>query len=200
VPALEAGYRVSLKLRPALQRLAGACSVEAERYPRWLVRELRSNHAGETGAVAIYRGILAVTRDDGLRRFAARHMQTESEHLALMQSLVPPAQRSRLLPLWRLAGYFTGALPALFGPDAVYATIETVETFVDRHYAQQIEALDSHDDWTELRTTLVQCRQHEIEHRDEARGALLKRSIAVRVWQRAVYAGSHVGVMIARRL
>mgnify|MGYP001315731459 CR=1 FL=1 len=40
--------------------------------PRALKREMRSNHAGELGAVWIYRGVLAVTRDPALRAFAAR--------------------------------------------------------------------------------------------------------------------------------
>ena len=31
--------------------------------PAWLEAELRSDHAGETGAVLIYRGILAFSRD-----------------------------------------------------------------------------------------------------------------------------------------
>ena len=30
--------------------------------PAWLRRDLRSDHAGESGAVEIYRGILAVSR------------------------------------------------------------------------------------------------------------------------------------------
>ena len=48
--------------------------------PRWLQAELRSDHAGEYGAVMIYRGILAVSRDDLVRDFAARHVATERDH------------------------------------------------------------------------------------------------------------------------
>ncbi|MCZ8149187.1 MAG: demethoxyubiquinone hydroxylase family protein, partial [Roseomonas sp.] len=97
--------------------------------PDWLVRELRSDHAGETGAVMIYRGILAVSRDPGVRDFAARHGATEQGHLDLLEQLLPPAQRSRLLPIWKVAGFLTGALPALFGPRAVHVTIDAVESF-----------------------------------------------------------------------
>ena len=100
-------------------------------FPDWLTAELRSDHAGEFGAVRIYRGILAVTRDPALRAFAERHGETEQSHLDLIETLLPVAQRSRLLPLWRLAAWLTGALPALFGTGAVYATIDAVETFVD---------------------------------------------------------------------
>jgi hypothetical protein len=85
-------------------------------WPAALKRELRTDHAGEAGAVMIYRGVLAVARDDTLRAFAQHHLETESRHLALIEEVVPPSGRSRLLPLWRVAGWLTGALPACFGP------------------------------------------------------------------------------------
>ena len=83
--------------------------------PRWLRAELRSDHAGEYGAVMIYRGILAISRDAQARQFAERHLVTEARHLKLMEEIVPPANRTRLLPLWHVMGWLTGALPALFG-------------------------------------------------------------------------------------
>jgi ubiquinone biosynthesis monooxygenase Coq7 len=98
-----------------------------------LIGDLRSDHAGETSAVAIYLGILAVSRDPKIRAFAQEHLATEREHIARMEALLRPGQRSVLLPLWRVAGWLTGFLPALAGPRAVYATIDAVETFVDHH-------------------------------------------------------------------
>lgn len=114
---------------------------EASQLPARLVSDLRTDHAGETGAVMIYRGILATTRDVPLRRFAQEHLETESGHLATIEQLLAPRLRSRLLPLWRIAGWLTGALPARVGPRAVYATIEAVETFVDHHYTEQIDTM-----------------------------------------------------------
>lgn len=169
--------------------------------PDWLVRELRSDHAGETGAVMIYRGILAVTRDTGLRDFAARHGATEQGHLDLLEDLLPPAQRSRLLPIWKVAGFLTGALPALFGPRAVHVTIDAVESFVDHHYQQQLDRLDAEAIHPEIRALLAHCQAEEIHHRDEARdlhggatGALL------RAWGRIVGAGSSAAVVAAKRI
>jgi ubiquinone biosynthesis monooxygenase Coq7 len=169
--------------------------------PDWLVAELRSDHAGETGAVMIYRGILAVARDPAVRDFARRHRATEQGHLDLLEALLPPRQRSRLLPVWRVAGWLTGALPALFGPRAVHVTIDAVESFVDHHYQQQLDRLDAEGTHPEIRSLLARCQAEEVEHRDEAReltghpaGPLL------RAWARTVGAGSAAAVMAAKRV
>lgn len=95
--------------------------------PSWLVGDLRSDHAGETGAVWIYRGVLAVSRDEALRQFAAHHLATELRHLEALRSLVPALRRSKLVVPWRIAGFLTGFIPALFGARAVYATIRALK-------------------------------------------------------------------------
>ena len=175
-----------------------------------LISDLRTDHAGESGAVMIYRGILAVTRDAGVRHFAQAHLATEAGHFAQIEPLLAPQHRSRLLPVWRIAGWLTGALPALVGPRAVYATIEAVETFVDQHYADQIDAIDrlnsgrDHSPLQVVRDLLQACRGDEIAHRDEAAAqfALSGKppSLAMRVWVWSVGAGSRLAVKICRRV
>jgi 3-demethoxyubiquinol 3-hydroxylase len=207
---LELGYRLFLRVRP-LWRKAGTAplaSADDACITPALWAELRSDQAGETGAVAIYRAILAISRDADVRAFASRHLATEQEHLRLINTWLPPARRSRLLPVWRLAGWMTGALPALVGRRAVYQTIAAVETFVDHHYADQlrmIDALPADPKLAALRALLAACRADEVEHRDEARelsqGAdrLASSSVAARAWAAVVGAGSAVGVHLARR-
>ena len=169
--------------------------------PRWLQQELRSDHAGEFGAVMIYRGILAVSRDTSVREFAESHLGTEQKHLALMEEIVPPAGRTRLLPLWRLMGWLTGALPALFGRQAVFATIEAVETFVDHHYQQQIVRLTPEGEHGPLRQVLVDCQADEVSHRDEAASlALPKRHVLLRLWCAVVGSGSAAAVVAAKQI
>lgn len=169
--------------------------------PRWLQQELRSDHAGEFGAVMIYRGILAVSRDASVREFATSHLRTEQKHLALMEEIVPSAGRTRLLPLWRVMGWLTGALPALFGRQAVFATIEAVETFVDHHYEQQIVRLTPEGGHGPLRQVLVDCQADEISHRDEAASlALPKRNLLLRLWCAVVGSGSAAAVVAAKRI
>ena len=200
--ALERAYDLFLPIRPRLQAWLmrdAACGRAA--LPAWLIRDLRSDHAGETGAVAIYRGILALTRDSEVWAFAAKHLRTEREHLDLIETLLPRRNRSLLLPLWRIAGFLTGALPALFGRDAVFATIAAVETFVDRHYAAQTERLAREDRLPEIRAILERCRADEVRHRNEASTALEHApGVLVRSWCQLVGAGSAAAVALARRV
>ena len=169
--------------------------------PRWLQQELRSDHAGEVGAVMIYRGVLAISRDSNVRQFAEAHLCTEQKHLKLMEDIVPVAGRTRLLPVWRLMGWLTGALPALFGPRAVFATIEAVETFVDHHYEQQIVRLDPEGPYDALRQVLVDCQADEVSHRDEAAQlATPARGFLLRLWCAIVGAGSASAVAAAKRI
>lgn len=182
-------------------------------WPAALRRELRTDHAGEAGAVMIYRGVLTLARGAALREFAQHHLATESRHLSLIEGVVPPKGRSRLLPLWRVAGWLTGAIPALFGPRAVYATIEAVETFVDAHYAAQLALIDGllpaadapmRARLAELRAMLADCRQDELVHRDDARarrGARPVRGLSaglVALWCGVVGAGSAGAVRVSR--
>jgi ubiquinone biosynthesis monooxygenase Coq7 len=167
-----------------------------------IVADLRTDHAGETGAVWMYCGVLRVTRDEALREFARRHRATEETHLRRIEAWLAPGQCSRLLPLWRLAGWLTGALPALLGPNAVYATVEAVERFVDRHYAEQLARLHGLNALTELRQTLAECRDDELEHRDEAAAAQGARTVGLvlRAWTWLVGAGSLAAVAVCRRV
>lgn len=211
---INRSYDLFLHLRPGLQWLARRGEPdesenhrpdEGEKHrnelPRWLLRDLRSDHAGETGAVVIYRGILAVSRDHEIRRFAEAHLETERRHLAEIEAVLPRRDRSLCLPLWRLAGFLTGALPALFGPRAVYATIAAVETFVDKHYAEQIKRLAPEGDHAALRALLETCRLDEVHHRDEAREALdAEPGALMALWCRTVGSGSALAVAVARRI
>jgi ubiquinone biosynthesis monooxygenase Coq7 len=166
-----------------------------------LIGDLRSDHAGETGAVMIYRGILAGSDDPDIRAFATAHMETEQGHLDLLEALLPPSERSILLPVWRIMGFLTGYLPTLAGSQAVYATIDAVETFVDHHYEHQIRKLPHDGPGGALRATLIQCQADEVHHRDEARQAQnAAPSPLLRAWSWLVGFGSATAVHAARRI
>ena len=198
---LNRAYDVFLGFRPQLQTMMTAREARCVgALPAWLVRDLRSDHAGETGAVAIYLGILAVSRSDEIRRIAKKHLKTEQQHLELIETILPRNAQSVFLPLWRVAGFLTGAIPAFFGARTVFATIEAVETFVDQHYASQVERLSRGNTHHELLALLERCRLEEVHHRDEARVSLDGRPGALlRGWCWIVGAGSATAVAMARR-
>ena len=169
--------------------------------PPGIVADLRSDHAGECGAVNIYRGILAVSRHPEVRRFARAHLRTEVRHRRFFDRWLPRPLHSRLLPLWNAAGFSLGAVAALFGPASVFRTIAAVETFVERHYQEQIEALSGQREFAPLVALLQRFCDDEVEHRVDAAGRLQQEPGAVgRIWAHIVGAGSSAGVAVARRI
>ena len=180
---------------PKIQISASKIKIPADMVPA-----IRSDHAGEVGAVCIYRGILAVSNETALCDFAHHHLATEQRHLKLMEEILPSEQHSRLLPLWRVAGWFTGALPALFGAAAVYRTIGAVESYVDLHYARQIDVLRGRSADEPLYNLLEACQSDEVMHRDDALSRLGKPSLVGKAWTKMVSLGSGAGVYLASRL
>ena len=178
-----------------------AAPLQTDKSPSWLIADLRSDHAGELGAVMIYKGILAVSRDRAVREFAREHLHTEQQHLELMESVLPPSLRSKAQLPWRAAGWLIGALPSLIGKQWVYATIEAVETFVDEHYGEQIDRLKFEASNDSLRKMLEACRADEIAHmRDAAARRRGTPSFAMTLWLKTVRWGSKAAVVVARTL
>lgn len=163
--------------------------------------DMRSNHAGETGAVCIYRGILRITRDPGVARFAKDHLATEERHLSIFEAWLPKQHRSCLLPLWRLAGYLLGMIAAWLGPRWVFTTIDAVENFVVAHYEEQILRLSPLGGPARLLADALNTfRADEAAHREEAsnQNAGTPHSRVERIWYNVVGIGSSLAVSAAR--
>ncbi|MBT8047484.1 MAG: hypothetical protein HKO99_12215, partial [Xanthomonadales bacterium] len=133
-----------------------------------LTGDLRSDHAGEVGAVEIYRGMLAVGRSSELRAFASEHLAAEMRHRKFFDGWLPREHQSRLLWLWRAAGWILGALSARLGMRAACRTVAAVETFVEGHYQEQVQAIGDEPELRPLRDRLDQFCREEAEHRRDA--------------------------------
>ena len=161
---------------------------------------LRSDHAGEVGAVYIYKGILSIAKDPALVEFSKRHLETEKEHLRKIEEVLPVSKRSKLVGIWKVAGYLLGFLPSLFGPRIVFATIEAVESFVEDHYEEQLKYLRAQDVPDQALINLLQsCQDDEIEHKNES--AIKKRStpgFLLNFWMKIVGWGSSSAVKVAK--
>jgi ubiquinone biosynthesis monooxygenase Coq7 len=175
-----------------------------ERYASFIRAQLRASHAGETGAVWIYRGILLVNRlkpDPDIKTFAQHHLATEKNHLIQFENIIHQFRGSALLFMWMLAGFTMGVLSAVLGRNWVYFTIYKVESFVDLHYRQQIKALSEHEFYckAEIITMMQACNADEQAHKDEAFNAINgEPTLAMQVWGSLVSGGSSCAVKIAK--
>lgn len=137
-----------------------------------LAEILRVDHAGELGAVHIYRGQRAVfgaARGKGRISSQLADMEAhEADHLARFDALLNEQQvRPTLMaPLWRAAGFVLGAGTALLGEKAAHACTEAVETVIEDHYAGQIAELAERE--PQLAAELSRFRDEELAHRDQA--------------------------------
>lgn len=139
---------------------------------RRLSEILRVDHAGELGAVCIYRGQRAVfdaaPRGEAMATALTRMQQHEQTHLDRFEALLSErrVRPTLLAPLWRAAGFTLGAATALLGEKAAHACTEAVESVIEAHYAGQIEELERRE--PRLAEELSQFRADELSHRDEA--------------------------------
>ena len=193
-----------------MQAKRGVLAVRKRR-ASWIDGELASDHAGETGAVYIYRGALAALRmrggnDAACEEFCRTHMRTEQHHLRAIEAITDERARTRLLPLWRTAGWTLGFVPTvLFGAAGLYATVEPVETFVVAHYQQQLDGLAPSSDNPDVKALagiLAACQADEAHHRDDAGSRVRAESGVVlrRAWSTVVHEGSTLAAEVARHV
>ncbi|HEX4182398.1 MAG TPA: demethoxyubiquinone hydroxylase family protein [Caulobacteraceae bacterium] len=137
-----------------------------------LAEMLRVDHAGELGAVHIYRGQRAVLEAArGKDRLACQLRQMEAQeagHLGRFDQILNErhTRPTLLAPVWRAAGFALGAGTALLGEKAAHACTEAVETVIEAHYASQIAELGA--DEPALAAELARFRDEELAHKDLA--------------------------------
>lgn len=134
---------------------------------------LRVDHAGEYGAVAIYRGQLAVfERQHGRERITGQLKEMaaqEQEHLDAFDKLLNAGsvRPTALSPVWNAAGFALGAATALLGEKAAHACTEAVETVIEEHYGDQITELEAVGE-AELAAKMTKFRDEEVAHKELA--------------------------------
>ena len=168
--------------------------------PNVIIPDLRTDHAGETGAVFIYKGILLVSKDKEIIEFAENHLLTEQKHLELIEKLLPDNEKSKLLFLWKFLGLLTGLVPALFGKKFIYATIYYVESFVEKHYDEQILKLRKRKNSLKLIQFLETLKNDEVSHKEDSLKRFGKLSFLLKIWGKIVEIGSKTAVSISYRI
>lgn len=165
---------------------------------------LRVDHAGEYGAVAIYRGQQAVFRRNAKTREIADQLKEmeaeEQKHLdAFDRLLVERHVRPTVMnPLWGVAGYGLGVVTALIGEKAAHACTEAVENVIEQHYAAQAQEVAEEE--PELAATFAEFREDELQHRDTAVEQGAHEAPAYGLLSRVITAGCHAAIKITEKI
>lgn len=122
---------------------------------------IRVNHAGEFGAERIYKGQLAVLRDDPEIKVM---LEQEMEHLKYFESqvLCRRVRPTLLQPIWHIGGFALGAITAFIGREAAMACTVAVEEVIAEHYGLQLKELDAKE--SDLSEHIEKFRLDEMEH------------------------------------
>ena len=164
---------------------------------------LRVDHAGELGAVHIYRWQQAVFAAADRSRIAGQLAEMEgheAEHLARFDELLTEhrVRPTLLAPLWRAAGFALGAGTALLGEKAAHACTEAVETVIGDHYAGQVAELEGRD--PAMAAELARFRDEELAHRDTAIEEGAREAPGYAVLSAVIRAGCRAAIKISEKL
>jgi len=133
-------------------------------------RSLKVNHAGEYGAIRIYRAQLWLARrlHPDLTPFLTDTLAHEIAHCRRFREAMPMhgSRPCRAMWLWGLGGSALGLITALMGRNAVFACTKAVEQTVHRHLDAQIAFLAGRDD--ALREMIAAIQVEECQHLDHA--------------------------------
>ncbi len=165
---------------------------------------LRVDHAGEYGAVAIYRGQQAVF--SGLAHKAetadkiAEMAAGEDEHLRTFDKLLAErkVRPTLLAPFWNAAGFGLGAATALMGEKAAMACTAAVEDVIEKHYAEQAEELAA--DEPALAETVAKFREDELEHKHEAEASGAQEAPGYQLMSALIRAGCRAAIKVAEKV
>jgi len=165
---------------------------------------LRVDHAGEYGAVQIYKAQRAVFEGRRGREAISAdltemqgHEQVHKDRFdaLLNQHGVRP---TALLPVWHMAAVGLGVGTALMGEKAAHACTEAVESVIEQHYAHQIAELKDRD--PALAAELTKFRDEELAHHDHAIDHGSREAPAYRLLSAVIKAGCKAAIKVSERL
>jgi ubiquinone biosynthesis monooxygenase Coq7 len=137
-------------------------------------RILKVNHAGEYGAIRIYRSQIAVAklRCADVVPHLEHMLEHEIEHCRVFRDAMPArmARPCRVMSFWSLGGSLLGFVTAAMGRQAIWTCTAAVESAVHRHLDDQLHFLSDKD--RELHAAILSIREEELSHLRTAEGHL----------------------------
>lgn len=162
---------------------------------------LRVDQAGEYGATRIYAGQLTVMGDRHPMARSIAHMAAQEErHRQHFDTMMAErgVRPTLLQPIWDVAGFALGAATAALGPEAAMACTAAIETEIDRHYAEQREALGDTD--PELSDAIEDFQAEEVDHRDTAIAQGAENAPAYPLLFGAIRLGCRAAIALSKRI
>lgn len=149
-------------------------------------RMIKVNHAGEFGAVNIYRAQILIGRLTAPRLIPTlqEFLAHERRHLHTFGQVLQHTQIARCRSYWLcgIGGYMLGLVTGLLGRSGIMACTAAVETVVTRHLEQQLEQLKHIGDSTAhdaVASILEDERSHQAAGINAARHSRLYRPVSV---------------------
>jgi ubiquinone biosynthesis monooxygenase Coq7 len=159
---------------------------------------LKVDHAGEHGAVSIYRAQrwVAGWRAPSMRAEVEEFIAHEQRHRALFSAELERrgVRRCRSYHLCGFGGLVLGLVTGLIGPRAIALTTEAVESVVLRHLQHQLATLSSTD--PEAAAVIGQIVQDEQEHHDRSAARLSEPRVLDRLLAPAVRAATETVIWL----
>jgi ubiquinone biosynthesis monooxygenase Coq7 len=144
-----------------------------------IARILKVNHAGEHGAIRIYRAQLWLARRlyPDIVGFLEETLSHEIQHCALFRDAMGPrnAMPCCAMILWGNGGFVLGLATALLGRKGVWICTAAVEATVHRHFDEQLHFLLGKD--PELHRLISAIQQQELMHLRHAEQRIVTSSI-----------------------
>jgi 3-demethoxyubiquinol 3-hydroxylase len=139
-----------------------------------VARIVRVNHAGEHGAIRIYRAQIAVARwfFPDVVSDLDEMLQHEIRHRSIFYRAMPArnSRPCRVMSLWAMGGSVLGLTTALMGRQSIWTCTAAVEAAVHRHLDDQLNFLARRD--RELYDAISDIREEEVAHLTHAESQL----------------------------
>ena len=162
-------------------------------------RILKVNHAGEYGAIRIYRAQIWVARWRcvDVVPFLEETLAHEINHCSMFRSAMPErgARPCRVMALWGNGGYVLGFLTALAGRQGIWICTAAVEAAVHQHLQDQLFFLAGRD--IELHSLILAIQDEELLHLNHAVDHIAIKGIWVRVLDRIISRSTDIAIWLS---
>lgn len=164
------------------EMMAGDRRLVSARDGLTIARIVRVNHAGEYGAIRIYRAQIIIARSlwPDCVPVLAGMLADERRHLDIFHAAMPPRQSRpcRVMRFWSLGGWVLGFGTALLGRHGIWACTAAVEAAVHRHLEDQLRFLVERD--PPLHQAILDIQEEELAHLRHAEDRLDESSYGLR--------------------